>query len=151
MDIFKIEKLVRFKDCDPAGIVFYPRYFEMVNDTVEDWFREALKYDFNRIHLVEKKGTPTIHLEVIFKRPSYLGDVLIMGLTVANLGKSSARVRIKAMCGDEERFIVTPTLVHTDMKADPPRGLAWPNAVRRRMKAFVEPDEHIEPATAWEW
>src|SRR5260370_493059 len=29
---------VLFRHCDPAGIVFYPRYFEMVNDLVEEWF-----------------------------------------------------------------------------------------------------------------
>ena len=31
---------IRFRHCDAAGIVFYPRYFEMMNDLVEDWFAE---------------------------------------------------------------------------------------------------------------
>ena len=33
---------VGFRHCDPAGIVFYPRYAEMVNDTVEHWFKHGL-------------------------------------------------------------------------------------------------------------
>ena len=32
---FTLTQKVLFKHCDPAGIVFYPRYFEMINDCVE--------------------------------------------------------------------------------------------------------------------
>ena len=39
---FTTTRKVRFEHCDPAGIVFYPRYFEMINGTVEDWFEEDL-------------------------------------------------------------------------------------------------------------
>ena len=35
---FATEILVRFQHCDPAGIVFYPRYFEMISQSVEEWF-----------------------------------------------------------------------------------------------------------------
>ncbi len=29
--VFSRERLIRFSDCDPAGIVFYPQYFVMFN------------------------------------------------------------------------------------------------------------------------
>ena len=35
--VYRSEILVRFGDCDPAGIVYYPRYMEMFNSLVEDW------------------------------------------------------------------------------------------------------------------
>jgi acyl-CoA thioesterase FadM len=35
---FPTEYLVRFSHCDPGGIVHFPRYFDMVNSAVEDWF-----------------------------------------------------------------------------------------------------------------
>ncbi|MEX6724009.1 acyl-CoA thioesterase [Parapedomonas caeni] len=148
---FKVERLVRFRDCDPAGIVFYPRYFEMVNDVVEDWFREALGYDFHHIHVELKLGTPTVHLEVLFKRPSMIGDMLTFWLTVADLGNSSVRVRIHARCGDELRFSVTPTLVHTDMRRVPPGSLPWPEAVRARMLPFVESEDDADAVRGWDW
>ena len=31
---FTMPQKVQFKHCDPAGIVFYPRYFELLNDTL---------------------------------------------------------------------------------------------------------------------
>jgi 4-hydroxybenzoyl-CoA thioesterase len=36
---FARERIIRFSDCDPAGIVFYPQYFVMFNGLVEDWWR----------------------------------------------------------------------------------------------------------------
>ena len=33
-DTFTIRRQVEFNHCDPAGIVFYPRYFEMISAVV---------------------------------------------------------------------------------------------------------------------
>ena len=65
---------VRFKDCDAAGIVFFPRYFEMLNDCVEDWFREALALPFEAMHGSDRCGVPTAELSSRFVAPSRLGE-----------------------------------------------------------------------------
>ncbi|MCO5127369.1 MAG: hypothetical protein M9957_08845 [Rhodobacteraceae bacterium] len=36
--IFRQDIRVGFNHCDPAGIVFYPRYFEMANTVCESFF-----------------------------------------------------------------------------------------------------------------
>jgi len=69
----KTEK-IRFKHVDYAGIVFYPRFLEMLNDLVEDWFEEALHRPFSEIH--ETNGIPTVDLKVQFKNAARLGQVL---------------------------------------------------------------------------
>ena len=56
---FTTQRKVRFQHCDPAGIVFYPRYFEMINSVVEDWFEEVLQHDFNKLHVESGTGVPT--------------------------------------------------------------------------------------------
>jgi 4-hydroxybenzoyl-CoA thioesterase len=33
---------IRFQHTDPAGIVFYPRYFEILGQIIEDWFSHDL-------------------------------------------------------------------------------------------------------------
>ena len=35
---FTRDLIIRFEHCDAAGIIFYPRFFGLVNETVEDWF-----------------------------------------------------------------------------------------------------------------
>ncbi|MEK8180802.1 acyl-CoA thioesterase [Flavobacterium buctense] len=82
----KTEK-IRFKHVDYAGIVFYPRFLEMLNDLVEDWFEEALDRPFSKIH--ETNGIPTVDLKVQFKKAARLGEVLTKKLWVIKLGSAS--------------------------------------------------------------
>lgn len=88
----KTEK-IRFKHVDYAGIVFYPRFLEMLNDLVEDWFDEALDRPFSEIH--ETNGIPTVDLKVQFKNAARLGQVLQKKLWVKNIGFASL------LCGFE--------------------------------------------------
>ncbi|HXM96496.1 MAG TPA: thioesterase family protein [Candidatus Dormibacteraeota bacterium] len=92
--VFRAEVLVRFAHCDAAGIVFYPRYLEIFNDLVEDWFREKLKFPFSEIVTRRGWGLPTVHLEVDFVAPSVFGEVLSATLSVLNLGTTSITLDI---------------------------------------------------------
>jgi len=82
----KTEK-IRFQHIDFAGIVFYPRFLEMLNALVEDWFEEALDRPFSRMH--ETNGMPTVDLKVQFKKAARLGEVIIKELWVKELRSSS--------------------------------------------------------------
>ncbi|WP_338409646.1 thioesterase family protein [uncultured Flavobacterium sp.] len=78
---------IKFKHVDYAGIVFYPRFLEMLNDLVEDWFEEALNRPFSKMH--ETNGIPTVDLKVQFKKAARLGEILTKKLWVKNLGAAS--------------------------------------------------------------
>ena len=82
MAAFQIQQHVRFQHCDPAAMVFYPRYFEMINLTVEEWFRTGLDWGFQQMHEIDDRGIPTARIAVDFSAPSRLGDVLDWSLTV---------------------------------------------------------------------
>ena len=85
--IFTKTEKIRFKHVDFAGIVFYPRFLEMLNDLVEDWFEEALDRPFYKIH--ETHGIPTVDLKVQFKKAARIGDLMAKSLWVINLGGAS--------------------------------------------------------------
>lgn len=87
MNYFIKEEQIRFRHTDFAGIVFYPRFLEMLNDLVEDWFDEALDRPFSKIH--ETNGIPTVDLKVQFKNAARIGDVLTKKLWVKELKNSS--------------------------------------------------------------
>ena len=59
MPAYKTPITVLFRHCDVAGIVFYPRYVEMVNDVIERWLDEALGCSFKEMHLERHAGIPT--------------------------------------------------------------------------------------------
>ena len=86
MQFIKQEK-VRFQHIDYAGIVFYPRFLEMLNGLVEDWFEEALERPFSKMH--ETNGIPTVDLKIQFKNAARLGEILTKKLWVKELKNSS--------------------------------------------------------------
>ncbi len=62
---------VEFNHCDPAGIVFYPRYFEMTNSVIENFFREVVIHPYAEM-MSPDNGVPAARLEVDFHAPSCL-------------------------------------------------------------------------------
>ncbi len=129
---FTVTRKVRFEHCDPAGIVFYPRYFEMVNATVEDWFEARLDLPFSRMHGSEAHGVPTVSISAAFTAPSRLGERLDFTLRPVRLGRSSLDLGIEAECAGERRLQVEATLVHVSLGEG--CAVPWPAPVRRRIE-----------------
>lgn len=126
---------IEFNHCDPAGIVFYPRYFEMTNSVVENFFAEVLRYPFARIHIEEHFGVPTVRIETDFHAPSRLGDQVVFELEIVRLGRSSVTFLIRALAGEELRLEARLTLVWITPDG---RSAPWPEVIRARMTAFME-------------
>lgn len=127
---FIAEQTVRFSHIDAAGIVFYPRYFEMLNTSIEEYFAHGVGVDFKTIHVDRKLGVPTVKLEAEFVAPSLLGDVLQFHVNVVKVGRSSVEFAIEVRCGEETRFHARTVLVCMDLKAG--RSIPWPDDMRPR-------------------
>ncbi|MFT4149449.1 MAG: acyl-CoA thioesterase [Paracoccaceae bacterium] len=126
---------IEFNHCDPAGIVFYPRYFEMTNSVVENFFADVLRYPFARITMEEGCGVPTVHIETDFRAPSRLGEMVEFSLEILRLGRSSATVLIRAEARGEVRLETRHTLVWV---APTGEAAPWPEVIRTRATAFME-------------
>jgi 4-hydroxybenzoyl-CoA thioesterase len=140
---FRKQILVRFGDCDAAGIVFYPRYFDMFNSLVEDWCREELDFSFSEIVTRRGWGLPTVHLEVDFLTPSVFGDVLSATLSVTALGKTSINLSIVLQGSDSvDRVRGKVTLVLIDRK--PHRAIQLPEEIRLKIVKFQTDGNHSD-------
>ena len=80
---------IRFRHCDPAGIVFTPRYFEILNETVEVFFGERLGIDYYAVLGERRIGLGYAHASCDFMRPSRMGEVLDVAVLVERIGRSS--------------------------------------------------------------
>ena len=111
------QEKIRFKHVDYAGIVFYPRFLEMLNDLVEDWFEEALERPFSKMH--ETNGIPTVDLKVQFKNAARIGEVISKKLWVAEL-KSSSIVCGFQFTNQEDKTVLEGevTLVNVKIQED---------------------------------
>lgn len=122
---FVSRQQVRFGDVDAAGIVFYPRYFEMLNTAVEDFFAQEIGVPFAEMHVRRGLGVPTVSLAATFMSPSRLGDMLDYRLTVDRVGRSSLDLDVVVLCDDEKRLEVRATLVCMDLSSG--KATAWPD------------------------
>lgn len=81
-------------DCDPAGIVFYPRYFEMFDASTTMLFERALgmtKYQFTQ--RFDAVGYPMVDTRARFLLPNKFGDDVVIETEVTEFRRSSFDVR----------------------------------------------------------
>ncbi|MBX3680648.1 acyl-CoA thioesterase [Cognatazoarcus halotolerans] len=114
--IFNTDKQIRFAHCDPAGIGFYPRYVELINEVVEDWFDEGLDIGFRAFHETHRLGIPTVRLEVEYIAPSRYGDRLRFELEVERIGTSSMTLLVSAGTSEEARLRAKLIVVLTSLE-----------------------------------
>ena len=133
---FERQHRIRFSECDPAGIVFYPQYFVMFNNLLEAWIDSILPVGFagyiDRLRL----GMPTVRLEVEFNSISRMGDAVILSLQVTRLGTKSFTLCLR--CTDEdgqERVSVTQTLVTTTLTTH--QSIAIPEELRAAIQGSL--------------
>ncbi|MEE8296037.1 MAG: thioesterase family protein [Sphingomonadales bacterium] len=135
MSTFLYQIKVHFADVDPAGIMFYPRIFEMVNETIEEWF-SSIGFSFSKIHLEDQAGIPLVKIEASFHKPSHLGEVLDFELGVEHVGGSSLALKIKASGGSEDRFEVKAIAAHIDLNTK--KATPWPKDLKTELEKWQE-------------
>ena len=139
MKLFTYGIDIGFRHCDPAGIVFYPRYFEMMNDAIEIFFRDVVKWPFSQMHAVDRRGIPAVSINLNFAAPGRLGDRLDWQMRVIRLGKSSAVIGHQAKIGDVDVLSGDTTIVHTDL--DRMSALVWTDDVRTVLAHYCDDGE----------
>ena len=135
-EVFVRERRIGFHDCDPAGIVFYPRYFTMFHELMETWFNEGLGEDYAAfVH--DGHGLPTVKIECEFVAPNPLGDVIALELAIAKLGSASITFRYTGRARGRECVRATIVSVHSSL--EPLKAVAIPARLRSAMERFVLP------------
>ena len=84
---------IEWGDCDPAGIIFYPRYFAIFDASTTALFERALgmtKYKF--LAAYQFAGYPLVDTRAKFLKPTRYGDDVVVESTIA-FGKASFSVQ----------------------------------------------------------
>ena len=135
---FESQVEVRFRHCDPAGIVFYPRYFEMINDFVEEWFDKGMGLPFHALHVERHIGTPMASVQCDFSAPSRWHERLRQVLEVQRIGGASFKALVRFEGPDGQlRLSATLTIVTVDLRTM--KSMPLPADLRERMQAYLVP------------
>ena len=127
---------IRFSHCDPAGIVYFPNYFDMFNGLIEDWYTEQLGVDYSNLILNEHFGFPFVHIETDFKIPSRMGEHLDLTLLLTRIGRSSLSVVIVGHLAGIERL--RARLVTAMMSLETQHAIELPPALRAKFEAYLK-------------
>ena len=134
---------VMLRDCEPSGIVFLPRYFDMVHAVIENWMDEALDWPLSQIQGNDRLCLPFVDIKAEFPAPSRLGDRLTWRLSVRDVGRTSMWLELIGTTGAENRVLVTGTLVLSESIAM--RTRRWPDAIVERVKDYqIAPDARAD-------
>jgi 4-hydroxybenzoyl-CoA thioesterase len=131
---FARTRRIRFSDCDPAGIVFYPQDFVMFNGLVEDWIDEELGIGYRELVIRRRVGLPTVRLEADFTAVSRMGDDVVLGLEVERLGSRSLTLALSCTgAAAEARMAMRQVLVCTSLESH--RAIEIPADLRAAIEA----------------
>lgn len=127
--------LVEWGDCDPAGIVFYPRYFEWFDACTAALFALA---GYPKQELIRSFGIaiPMVDTRSRFLIPSRFGDELTVETTITRFGRSSFDVQHRMVKGADLAVECFETRVWTGIEPAGPERLKSrpiPEAVLRSL------------------
>ncbi len=91
---------IEWGDCDPAGIVYYPRFFEIFDCCTNALFESV---GLKKKETIAKYGLvviPMVETSARFFVPSSFGDTVTVESTILEWGNSSFRVGHKLFRGD---------------------------------------------------
>ncbi|MFZ0206581.1 MAG: acyl-CoA thioesterase, partial [Roseiarcus sp.] len=87
---------IEWGDCDPAGIVFYPRYFAMFDASTSYLFEAAGWKKPDLLREFEIVGYPMVDARAKFILPSSFGDDIVIETRIAAFRNSSFDVEHRA-------------------------------------------------------
>jgi 4-hydroxybenzoyl-CoA thioesterase len=130
--------LVRFSHCDPAGIVFYPRFFDLFSSALEDWFQSGIDCPFGGEFMVKRNlRVPGLSITAEFVRPCRMGEFLDLDLWVRRLGRSSFELALAGSVAGEPRLRAVWTMCVIDFATF--KSTPIPEDLHARMRSFLHP------------
>jgi len=135
--MFVKEKLIRFQHCDPAGIVFFPHYFVLLQELIEDWFTEGIGQSYAEFVKQQGMGLPMVKVECEFLAPNSIGDILALNLSVRRIGNSSIVLSVRGIARGADSLRATLTVVHASLRDLRP--VRVPDGLRSAIERFMRP------------
>jgi len=134
---FRSRYLVRFAHCDPAGIVFFPRFFDLFSSALEDWFQTGIECPFGGELMVERNlRVPGLSITAEFLHPCRMGEFLDIDLWVTRLGRSSFELALAGSVSGKPRLRAAWTMCVIDFATF--KSTPIPEDLRKRMQAYLQ-------------
>lgn len=136
---------VRFGQADPAGIVYYPRFFEMFHDAFEESFGDVLPINYAEILGGRRVGFPTVQIATEFRRPARFGESIDIEVFLSRLTDRSATFEYRVR--RDGTLLATASIKVVAMNLDDHTATKIPEDIRTAFEPYVEVDDE-QPDTS---
>lgn len=93
--------VIEWGDCDPAGIVYFPRYFEWFDASTACLFESAGLPKQTMLSRFGILGIPVVDVRSKFRKPSTFGDRVVIESRIETWGRASFEVQHRLRRGAE--------------------------------------------------
>ena len=136
-----IQMRVRFGHADPAGIIYYPRFFEWFHDLFEQMFEAVLKQPYAHVLNHRRVGFPAVQVQCEFRKPARFGDLVDVEVFLSRLSEKSATFEYRVL--REGELLVTASVKVASMDLDRHTATPFPPDIRASFLPYVEePIDH---------
>ena len=126
--VFRRQLIIEWSHCDPAGIVFNPRFFEFFDTSTWLLFGAAVGVTVEQIaSTFDIVGVPLVDVRAEFHRPARFGDTIEIASHVSEFRRSSLDVTHRTTVGGDLAVEAVETRVWAERdKSDPEKLKAVP-------------------------
>ncbi|HEY6127621.1 MAG TPA: thioesterase family protein [Candidatus Acidoferrum sp.] len=118
---------VEWGDCDPAGIVYYPRFFEYFDACTNALFEKAGFRKAQMLKTYGLLGIPMIDTRAQFYAPASFGETVMVETRIVEWGRSSFKVEhrlykeevLAAECAEKRVWTVRDAVSKKGMRSEP--------------------------------
>lgn len=113
--LWSTEVKIHFGQCDPAGIVYTPKYFDIFNTVIEDWYEQVLGLNYYEFIGTRRIGLGYVNAHSDFFATCTMGDRLRVAVDLERIGNSSFVIVLHAFQNKSEALRGRFTVVTTDL------------------------------------
>ncbi|HXY50371.1 MAG TPA: thioesterase family protein [Terriglobales bacterium] len=139
---------IEWGDCDPGGVVYFPRYFECFDACTRALFERAGLSKREMMKSYAMDGIPLVDMKARFLMPSRFGDDVLVESWVAKWGNSRFVVQHRLLKGNALAVECSETRVWVaHPKGDPKTFEARPipQEVKERFAGIAEEESDENP------
>ena len=134
--LFTEKRTVKWGDCDPAGVIYSPRVFDYVMETLEIFNREILGTTWMDLNYKRGLGVPMVRTEIEFMGLLRPDQEIEIDIHVADIGKSSVTYLSHGFDEGERYFrvkMICCYISRTDFKSIP-----IPHDVQEILRGYMD-------------
>ena len=133
---FVYRRLILWGDCDPAAIVYTPRFLDYTLEAIDAWMTKILGVNWYAMNTKLGIGGPIVHASLDFASPAKGGETLQIAVDLATATRSALTFAVTGAVAPRRKIYVAKVVV-VIIDAKRFKSISLPAQFRRRIDAYL--------------